>query len=178
MSTAALVPSCRWLDVLTGPDAALRTALVRRAHADIGVEENAKNRSPYIDEVIREAGSPEGSSWCACIARRWAKDAGAQYPPREAGAVRAWVAWSKQQGTWREVGTYEPQPGDFVCYDMAPDGIADHIGVVGRVHTRGVRSIEGNTSWGGSSREGVACAMKPVTTARIVGYIVPTARAA
>lgn len=52
--------ACRWLDPLTDPLAELRRALVRRAHADIGVEENmgAPNRSPYIDEVITEAGSP------------------------------------------------------------------------------------------------------------------------
>lgn len=161
-----------WLDDLSGPDAPLRRAVVRRAHADIGIEENTANRSPYIDEVTREAGSPAGSAWCACIARRWAKDAGAQYPTRDAGAVRAWVAWAKANGSWHDVkSAYQPQPGDFVCYDMAPDGVADHIGVVARVHARGVRSIEGNTSWAGFSREGVACTMKPVTTARILGYI-------
>lgn len=167
--------SCRWLDVLTDPLADLRRAVVRRAHADIGVEENASNRSPYIDEVITEAGSPLGSAWCACIARRWAKDAGAAYPKKDAGAVRAWVAWAKANGTWRDVASgYEPQPGDWVCYDMAPDGIADHIGTVARRHARGVRCIEGNTSWAGFSREGVAVTMKPVTTARILGFILLT----
>lgn len=178
MTTATMVLSCLWLEALDTPDAALRSALVRRAHADIGIEENTTNRSPYIDAVVREAGSPDGSSWCACIARRWAKDAGAQFPTRDAGAVRAWVKWAQANGTWRESAGYTPLPGDFVCYDMAPDGIADHIGVVARVHSRGVRSIEGNTSWAGFSREGVACAMKPVTAARIMGYIVPTARSA
>ncbi|GAB1345029.1 CHAP domain-containing protein [Gemmatimonas sp.] len=169
--------ACRWLDPLTDPLAELRRALVRRAHADIGVEENmgAPNRSPYIDEVITEAGSPLESAWCGCIARRWAKDAGAAYPKKDAGAVRVWVKWAQANGLWRDVASgYEPKPGDWVCYDMAPDGIADHIGVVARVHARGVRSIEGNTSWAGFSREGVAVAMKPVTTARIVGYIVLT----
>lgn len=170
-----IVQSCRWLDALDAPDAALRSALVRRAHADIGVEENTHNRSPYIDEVVREAGSPEASSWCACIARRWAKDAGVQYPSRDAGAVREWVKWAKANGTWRDAAGYTPLPGDFVCYDMAPDGIADHIGVVARDHAHGVRSIEGNTSWSGFSREGEACDMKPVTTARIMGYILPRA---
>lgn len=176
--TTVSTPSCRWLDTLAAPLADLRRAVVRRAHADIGIEENtnASNRSTYIDEVVSEAGSPLGSAWCGCVARCWAKDGGAAYPPRDAGAVRAWVAWSKVNGTWRDVGSgYQPLPGDWVCYDMAPDGIADHIGVVARVHARGVRSIEGNTSWSGFSREGVAVAMKPVTAARICGYIVLTA---
>lgn len=173
--TAVAVTSCRWLDALDGPDANLRRALVRRAHADIGIEENTANRSPYLDEIITEAGSPLGSAWCGCIARRWAKDAGAAFPPKDAGAVRAWVTWAKAQGTWR-AATYTPQPGDWVIYDMAPDGTADHIGVVARTHLRGVRSIEGNTSWAGFSREGVAVAMKPVTTARILGYILCTRR--
>ncbi|MCA2992066.1 hypothetical protein [Gemmatimonas sp.] len=170
----AAVQSCAWLDVLTGPDAELRRAVVRRAHADIGIEEGtqAANRSPYIDEVVREAGSPLGSAWCGCIARRWARDAGAAFPPREAGAVRAWVRWAMASGTWRPVTSdYEVQPGDWVCYDMAPDGTADHIGLAARVHARGVRTIEGNTSWAGFSREGVAVAMKPITTSRILGYI-------
>lgn len=174
MSTEAVV-SCRWLDTLGAPDANLRRALVRRAHADIGIEENTANRSPYLDAIITEAGSPLGSAWCGCIARRWAKDTGVAFPPTDAGAVRAWVTWAKAHGTWREA-TYTPLPGDWVVYDMNPDTIADHIGVVARVHARGVRSIEGNTSWAGFSREGVAVAMKPVTTARILGYIVCTRR--
>lgn len=169
-----LATSCQWLDDLDAPDVELRRALVRRAHADIGIEENTANRSPYIDAVVTEAGSPLGSAWCGCIARRWAKDAGAAFPPKEAGAVRAWVKWSQAEGTWRAVTSdHVPQPGDWVIYDMSPDGIADHIGVVARVHSRGVRSIEGNTSWAGFSREGVVVAMKPVTTARILGFIVP-----
>lgn len=175
MSPLASPPvSCRWLDPLADPLADLRRAVVRRAHADIGIEENvgAANRSPYIDEVVTEAGSPLGSAWCGCVARRWAKDSGAQYPAREAGAVRAWVVWAKKAGTWYDVGSaYTPLPGDWVCYDMAPDGVADHIGVLARAHARGVRSIEGNTSYAGSSREGVVVQMKPVTTARILGYI-------
>jgi hypothetical protein len=92
--------------------------------------------------------------------------------------VRVWVRWSQANGTWRDVASgYTPLPGDWVVYDMNPDAIADHIGVVARVHARGVRSIEGNTSWAGFSREGVAVAMKPVTTTRILGYIVLTAAA-
>jgi hypothetical protein len=173
--TTPLPIACQWLDALAGPDAALRRAVVRRAHADIGIEEHtgAANRSPYIDRVVAAAGSPLGSAWCGCVARQWAADGGAAFPLREAGAVRAWVAWAQQQGTWREA-SYTPAPGDWVCYDMHPDRVADHIGVVARVHARGVRSIEGNTSWAGFSREGVAVAMKPVTTARILGFIVLT----
>ena len=171
---------CAWLDTLTSPDADLRRAVVRRAHADIGIEEAtaAPNRSPYIDAVVTAAGSPLGSAWCGCVARQWADDGGAAYPPRDAGAVRVWVAWAKANGTWHDVASgYAPLPGDWVCYDMSPDGVADHIGVVARVHARGVRSIEGNTSWAGFSREGVAVTMKPVTTARILGYIRLTAAA-
>lgn len=167
--------SCAWLDALRAPDANLRRALVRRAHADIGIEEQtgAPNRSPYIDQVVTEAGSPLGSAWCACIARRWARDVGAAFPSREAGAVRAWVAWAQTRGTWRPVASgYTADPGDWVVYDMAPDGTADHIGVVARVHARGVRAIEGNTSWAGFAREGVAVTMKPITTARVLGHIV------
>lgn len=176
-SIPRIVDSCAWLSALRDPIAELRIALVRRAHADIGIEENtgAGNRSGYIDAVVTRSGSPLGSAWCACVAREWASDAGADYPSREAGAVRAWVAWAKANGTWKPASA-TAIPGDFVCYDMLPDGTADHIGVVARVHARGPRTIEGNTSWAGHSREGVAVVMKPINAARVLGYITPRAR--
>ncbi len=171
-----MIRAARWLDALSLPDHALRVALVRRAHADIGIEENtgAANRSPYLDQIAKKFGSPLGSAWCALIGGEWADDAGVARPRREVGAVREWVRWAKEQGLWKP-STAIALPGDFVCYDMSPDGVADHFGVVARVHARGPRTIEGNTSWAGHSREGVAVVMKPIASTLVLGYITPRA---
>lgn len=167
-----IVQPCRWLDDLSAPHAELRRALVRRAHADIGVEENATNRSPYIDDVMRACGSPLGSPWCGGLAYRWAGDVGAWRPVRDAGGVRYWVHYAKERGIWHPVDSgYDPIPGDFIAYDFKPDGIGDHLDVLAREHARGARSIGGNTSWGGDSRDGTACVMKPTSMKLILGYI-------
>ena len=168
-----MITAARWLDPMQLPDRAARVTLVRRAHADIGIEEQTRNRSGYIDEVVSQSGSPLGSAWCACIVRRWCVDAGLDYPPTSAGAVRVWASWARTRGTWRETGSYTPLPGDLVCYDFNNDKREDHIGVIARMHRSGPRAIEGNTSWGGSSREGVAVVMKPISLARVAGFIVP-----
>ena len=79
--------SCPWLD--QQPIGPLRASLVRRAHADIGIEENgtAANRSPYLDEIATHYGSPLGSAWCALILARWCDDVGVRRPRTEVGAV-------------------------------------------------------------------------------------------
>jgi hypothetical protein len=172
-----LIPAAaRWLDALALPDHALRAALVRRALADVGIEESASaaNRSPYLDEIARQFGSPLGSAWCALILGRWCRDVGVATPPREVGAVRAWQRWAQAEHLWKP-RTETPLPGDMVVYDMRPDGIGDHIGVVIRTHARGPRTVEGNTSWSGHSREGVAVVAKPIAAQLVLGYVVPRA---
>lgn len=162
-----MTASCRWFDGLTLPNAVGRRALCERAHADIGVEELSANSSPYIDETLRLAGTEPHQPWCAAIAYRWAVESGAPCPPKAEGpaAVASWVAWAKRTARWREPGVYTPRPGDFVVYAHS------HIGVVVRVMERGqARSIEGNTSWSGFSREGVAVDYKPVASG-VAGYI-------
>jgi hypothetical protein len=161
--------SCAWLESLLMPNRERRAALVRRAHADIGIEESASaaNRSPYLDGIAREFGSPVGSAWCALIVGRWCREANVPTPPHSVGAVRAWRAWAEQKGVWRDA-SYTPQPGDLVVYTQS------HIGVVARVHARGVRTIEGNTSYAGFSREGVAVVYKPMATKLVAGFIIVT----
>jgi hypothetical protein len=174
--TSVIPRAALWLDSLALPDHALRADLVRRAHADIGIEESAtqSNRSPYLDEIAREFGSPVGSAWCALILGRWCRNVGAAIPPREVGAVRAWQRWAQGEGLWKPKA-HTPLPGDIAVWDYNPDGLGDHIGVVVRVHARGPRTIEGNTSWAGHSREGVAVVMKPINAGATLGYIVPRA---
>ena len=163
-----MVTAARWMDKLALPDVALRRVLVVRALADVGIEETAANSSGYIDEILLDADAKPGDPWCAAAVNRWCKDAGAARPPRWQASCDTWMTWAKSRGTW-EAPAYKAQPGDLVVYGVPGD--AQHIGVVGRVTARGARSIEGNTSFAGVSREGIACDYKPVDTKRVIGYI-------
>jgi hypothetical protein len=165
----------RWLDQVALPDLPLRAAIVRRAMADIGIEETGvKNRSPYIDALLTAAGTAVGQPWCAAAVRQWYADAGAAVPPHSAASCDVWVAWATQRGCWRPVASgYAPQPGDAVVYGVPGD--ANHIVVVARTTARGGRSVEGNTSYAGFEREGIAVDFKPITLSRVLGYITPQA---
>jgi hypothetical protein len=171
--TATTTRSARWLDSSTLPDISLRRALVERAMADILIEETAgPNRSPYIDEILRDADAKPGDPWCAAALNRWCRDAGVARPPRYQASCDVWMAWAKKNGSWNDKKGYNPMPGDIVVYGKPAD--AQHIGVVGRITSRGPRAIEGNTSYGGDGeREGIACDAKPVKLSWVLGYITP-----
>lgn len=165
--------AARWLDQMPLTQPELRKAIVRRAMADIGIEETGvANRSPYIDALLTAAGTAVGQPWCAAAVRQWYADAGASVPPKGAASCDVWVAWATKRGRWFPVSSgYVPQPGDAVVYGVPGD--ANHIGVLVRATTRGGRAVEGNTSYAGFEREGIAVDYKPVSQSRVLGYISP-----
>lgn len=165
--------AARWLDQMPLSQPELRKAIVRRAMADIGIEETGvANRSPYIDELLRAAKTVIGQPWCAAAVRQWFADAGAAFPAAHAASCDAWVAWATKRGAWHPAASgYTPEPGDAVVYGVPGD--ANHIGVLVRVTARGGRAVEGNTSYAGFEREGIAVDYKPVSQARVLGYISP-----
>ncbi len=169
-----MVLAARWLDALTTPDAALRTAIVRRAMADIGIEEITSNSSPYLDSVLRAAGASPGDPWCAAAVRQWYADAGAMVPVHGAAACESWRQWARAIGTLHDPRDYQPVPGDMVLY-ADTHGVAHHCGVVVRVAAAGPRGVEGNTSFAGFNRDGVVCDYKPVSRSLVCGYISPVA---
>ena len=61
-------------------------------------------------------------------------------------ACRTWVEDLSFRGLYHANGTYLPQPGDLIFFDMNGDDIADHVGLVYRTdETAGVvTTIEGN----------------------------------
>jgi hypothetical protein len=160
-------PLLRWMgaDVDT-----LHATIAMRATIDVGILENppGSNRSPEIDAMMDLVGSPRGMSWCAAAVSSWFKFAGAEIPPTEAGAVRAWKAWAFRTSRW----TTRAAIGRAVVYGDAQDN-PEHIGVIIRVLPV-MLSVEGNTSLQGYSTNGVACAEKAVTLTRVLGYISPT----
>jgi len=161
MNTAAA-----WLDDSVP---ALWQAIVRRAMRDIGIVEMppGSNRSPTIDEYVGAVGSPAGSRWCAASVAAWWRDCGADVPSVDAGSCNAWMTWAHRQQLWGDT----PAPGNAVVYGH--DGLAIHIGVIVRVSPV-LLSVEANTSIdGGFDAGGIGVTLKRVTTARVLGYIVP-----
>lgn len=159
-----MIPLARWLPTTTDP---LHRAIVERAITDIGICESppGSNRSGVIDGYNTAAGAPVGSYWCASAVAAWWRDSGAMLPPQPA-SCDSWLTWSKS--TKRFAST--PAPAYAVLYGVPGD--AQHIGVVIRT-TPLLLAIEGNTSLGGFSRNGVAVDLKEVPLARVLGYVRP-----
>ena len=153
-----------WLPAATP---ALAAAIVRRALLDVGIVEipPGSNRSPRIDEYCLAAKVPVGSYWCAAAVAAWWRESGAEIPAYPAGCDE-WMAWARQTHRWATT----PAAGAAVLYGKPGD--ASHIGVVVRV-TPMLLSCEGNTSFGGYTRNGVGVALKEVDTARVLGYVLP-----
>ncbi|MEO7043229.1 MAG: hypothetical protein ABI035_13285 [Gemmatimonadaceae bacterium] len=155
-----------WLDDTAS---ALESAIVRRAMCDIGIVEMppGSNRSERIDEYVGAVGSPPASRWCAAALAAWWRECGAMTPTHDAGSCNSWLAWAIQ----RKMLNQEPRPGRAVIYGSG--GSASHIGVIVRV-TPLLLSVEANTSVGGDfDPDGVAVALKQVSTTRVLGYIQP-----
>lgn len=165
--------AARWLDQMDlGAHGDLRKRVVRRAMADIGIEETGvANRSTYIDGLLQAAGTVVGQPWCAAAVRQWFADAGAAVPASGAASCDVWMQWALRTNRWRPLGQYAPLPGDAVVYGVPGD--ANHIGVVVRATARGGRAVEGNTSFAGFEREGIACDYKPIAATRVLGYVIP-----
>ena len=113
--------------------------------------------------------------WCACFVSWCANECG--YIDREVipkFSSCAWgVEWFKERGQWQD-GGYEPRPGDIIFFDWdsrgssgPQDGESDHVGIVERVESGMVYTIEGNS--------GDECRARsyPVGHYEILGYGIP-----
>ena len=170
---------CPWLPANLRPRV---MALCWRAHTDIGVCEVPErgqwtNRSPYIDEMLREAQVPESiivsgkGYWCAAWVGRVYRDCGMRVPQGWASCDN-WMTWAKAKGLWRTTPGY----GYAVVYGVPGD--AQHIGIVTRPDPV-LCSVEGNRGLSGAyTTNGIAVDFGPVVTARVLGYIEPSELAA
>lgn len=145
---------------------------------DVGETESppASNRSPFIDAISDEFGTPRGSAWCALLQGHCRKKNGLWIPSRDVGSCDEWVKQAKEQGKWTDT----PVIGAVVVYTngqkltegrYAGQLDAVHVGAV--VSLRRLKSIEGNTSAGTFDRNGGTCLIKSVATERVYGYILP-----
>lgn len=109
--------------------------------------------------------------WCACFVSWCANECGyiennliPKYSVCDTG-----VNWFKTKGEWLD-GTEEPQAGMIIFFDWASDGLdgnSDHTGIVEKVESGRVYTIEGNS--------GDACQENsyPIGHYEILGYGAP-----
>lgn len=124
--------------------------------SNVGLDNQAK---------VRSTGS--GYYWCAAAVATWWQEAGLETPSGGASCDN-WMKWGKQKGYW----STKPKIGAAILYGTSYD--ANHIGVVSGILADGtIISIEGNTSGGGFSRNGVGAFQKAANMKRVVGFVNP-----
>ena len=106
--------------------------------------------------------------WCAIFVSWCADQCGyldAGVLPKMEG-VRPYVDWFRERGQWQG-REYEPSPGDIIFFDWESDGLADHVGIVGKVENGLIYTVEGNT--------GDVCAERRYTmgSAPVYGFGLP-----
>lgn len=119
-------------------------------------------------------GFTERVEWCACFVSWCANQCGyidAGIIPKFSGCEWG-VSWFKQQGAWAN-NSITPTPGMIIFFDWRDeeggglDGRADHVGIVAKVDSGRVYTIEGNSA--DSCRE----RSYPVGHYEIIGYAIP-----
>ena len=112
--------------------------------------------------------------WCACFVSWCANECGyidAGIIPKFASCVNG-VSWFKERGQWMD-NSADPTPGMIIFFDWdksatrGPDGRSDHVGIVEKVESGRVYTIEGNS--------GDACKQRsyPLGHYEILGYGIP-----
>lgn len=84
--------------------------------------------------------------WCAIFVSWCADQCGyldAGVLPKMEG-VRPYVDWFIERGQWQG-WEYEPSPGDIIFFDWESDGLADHVGIVEKVESGLIYTVEGNS---------------------------------
>jgi len=64
--------------------------------------------------------------------------------PKFAACASQGVPWYKERGEWQD-NSYIPSSGDIIFFDWEGDGEADHVGIVEKVESGRVYTIEGNS---------------------------------
>ncbi|MDD5924068.1 MAG: CHAP domain-containing protein [Clostridia bacterium] len=106
--------------------------------------------------------------WCACFVSWCANECGyidSGVAPKFAGCGQG-VQWFKERNQWQD-NTFIPKPGDMIFFDWEYDGLtgtADHVGIVEKVESDTVYTIEGNSSDSCTKRS------YPVGYYEILGY--------
>lgn len=145
---------------MTRPDKRpIAVKAIQNARLNIGVtEEGGENRGKAVEAYLASCvpSLPPGSPWCVAVVRFRLKQAATELGftydvsmPRT-GYTPDYVAWAYRTGKWISVSQAKANPslvkeGDLVCFYFHQMGRHAHMGVVDKVGTTGVLTIEGNT---------------------------------
>ena len=147
--------------------------IIEIAKAEIGVTESPKNSNKQ--KYGKEYGV-NGTAWCCQFVWWVFKHAGAS-PLFYGGGKTAWVPSVRkhytQKGKWIRRGDGTPKPGDLIIFGNRDDsGSGKHIGIITKVTSSTVYTVEGNTTKSGYSANGGMVAAKSYSrsNANIAGY--------
>ena len=111
------------------------------AQAEVGVAEGPKENETKYGKFTKMNFQP----WCGSFVMWVAKQAKIKIP--NCVYTPAGKAGFQGLGTWFNVGTEKPQPGDIVFFDFPGGDKVDHVGIILKDNGDGtVTTIEGNTS--------------------------------
>ena len=153
------------------PDMEIGLKIVQYALRDLGVTENPlppgmpQNSGPRVLQMLRGVGFNGPAYWCAAAVSDWYRNAGAKSP--NSASCDVWMSWAKRNGLFSST----PAIGAAILYGSSAD--AHHIGIVEAINGNRVTTIEGNTSGGGFSRNGVGVFRKSARIANAVGFVLP-----
>ena len=147
--------------------------VIKVAEGEIGVTESPKNSNKQ--KYGKEYGV-NGTAWCCQFVWWVFKHAGAS-ELFYGGGKTAWVPSVRKhyakKGKWIRRGDGTPKPGDLIIFGNRDDsGSGKHIGIITKVTSSTVYTVEGNTTKTGYSANGGMVAAKSYsrTNSNIAGY--------
>ena len=119
-----------------------REDFVAKARAEIGVVEGPKDNETKYGAFTKSNFLP----WCGSFCMWVAHEVGLKIP--NVVSTVAGVEAFKKLGTWHDVKTAKPEPGDVVFFDFVEGGApVEHVGIVVKDNLDGsIVTVEGNTS--------------------------------
>ena len=144
----------------------LQQKALRVAISQIGQKENplGSNWGKPVQDYLKAVGINFPASWCMAFVYWCFEQCGPNNPLVKTGGVLN--AWSTADRKYRVVG--DPQPGDIFIMNFGK-GLG-HTGIVEKVDTNFIYTIDGNTNDSGS-REGIEVCRKQRPRNKIVGYL-------
>lgn len=146
-----------------------RDCVVKRLKSCVGVREaTGHNDGPEVKKYLNSCGLPEGNSWCGALLNFTFKACGIETPKGAAWAP-SWFPEERLifKHSFLVTGKKytRPQPGCVIGIYYKNKGRTAHVGGVIEWGTKTVRTVEGNTSGGGSREgDGVYYMVRPIWT--------------
>jgi hypothetical protein len=147
--------------------------IVAYARLDIGKLEDPlppgtpANSGGYVLGLLKKVGINGPAFWCAAFVSKPFRLAGAKSP--NSAGCKVWSSWGRKNKLFSK----EPRVGAAVLYGGL--NTEHHIGIVSSIIDKNtITTIEGNTSGGGFSRNGVGVFEKKVKVSRCSGFVWPT----